>query len=61
MFYVIEDGDFTIYDNKQQELARVGKSSCFGELALLRQVPWDHATSLFPAESFLVTPSTANP
>ena len=38
MFYVIEDGSFTIYSERDgAELARVGKGSCFGELALLRQ------------------------
>ena len=37
-FYVIEDGSFTIYNERDgAELARVGKGSCFGELALLRQ------------------------
>ena len=39
MFYVVEEGNFTIYDDDENELARVGKGSCFGELALLRQVP----------------------
>lgn len=38
MFYVVEEGSFTIYDDDENELARVGKGSCFGELALLRQV-----------------------
>ena len=38
MFYVVEEGNFTIYDDDENELARVGKGSCFGELALLRQV-----------------------
>ena len=38
VFYVIEEGTFTIFDNSGQELARVGKGSCFGELALLREV-----------------------
>lgn len=37
MFYVIEEGSFTIYDEHGAELARIGKGSCFGELALLRQ------------------------
>ncbi|KAK9817313.1 hypothetical protein WJX72_012521 [[Myrmecia] bisecta] len=37
VFYVIEEGTFTIFDNSNRELARVGKGSCFGELALLRQ------------------------
>ena len=38
MFYVIEDGSFTIYNERDgAELAGVGKGSCFGELALLRQ------------------------
>lgn len=37
VFYVIEEGTFTIFDNSGQELARVGKGSCFGELALLRE------------------------
>ena len=42
MFYVVEEGNFTIYDDDENELARVGKGSCFGELALLRQVSlWD--------------------
>jgi CRP-like cAMP-binding protein len=34
---VIQDGTFTIYNDEGQELARVGKGSCFGELALLRK------------------------
>ena len=38
MFYVVEEGSFTIYDDDENELARVGKGTCFGELALLRQV-----------------------
>ena len=38
VFYVIEDGTFTIFKVEGQELARVSKGSCFGELALLRQV-----------------------
>jgi len=38
VFYVVEEGNFTIYDDDENELARVGKGSCFGELALLRQV-----------------------
>ena len=38
MFYVIQEGNFTIYNDQGQELARVGKGSCFGELALLRKV-----------------------
>jgi CRP-like cAMP-binding protein len=38
MFYVVEEGDFTIYDGTS-ELARVGPGSCFGELALLRGGP----------------------
>lgn len=38
MFYVVEEGSFTICDDDENELARVGKGSCFGELALLRQV-----------------------
>ncbi|KAL0041624.1 hypothetical protein WJX79_009879 [Trebouxia sp. C0005] len=37
VFYVVEEGNFTIYDDDENELARVGKGSCFGELALLRQ------------------------
>ena len=37
VFYVIQDGMFTIYNDEGQELARVGKGSCFGELALLRK------------------------
>ena len=42
VFYVVEEGNFTIYDDDENELARVGKGSCFGELALLRQVSlWD--------------------
>ena len=35
---MIEEGSFTVTNEKDQELARVGKGSCFGELALLRQV-----------------------
>ena len=38
VFYVVEEGNFTIYDDDENELARVGKGTCFGELALLRQV-----------------------
>ena len=38
VFYVVEEGSCTIYDDDENELARVGKGSCFGELALLRQV-----------------------
>ena len=34
---MIQDGTFTIYNDEGQELARVGKGSCFGELALLRK------------------------
>ncbi|KAL0042257.1 hypothetical protein WJX77_007366 [Trebouxia sp. C0004] len=37
VFYVVEEGNFTIYDDDENELARVSKGSCFGELALLRQ------------------------
>ena len=36
---MIEEGTFTIFDNSGKELARVSKGSCFGELALLHQVP----------------------
>lgn len=36
-FYIIEEGTFSIFDDKKIELARVGKGSCFGELALLKQ------------------------
>ena len=38
VFYVIEEGTFTIFDNSGKELARISKGSCFGELALLHQV-----------------------
>lgn len=38
VFYVIEEGTFTIFENAGSELARVTKGSCFGELALLHQV-----------------------
>ncbi len=37
VFYVIEEGTFTIFDNTGRELARVTKGSCFGELALMHQ------------------------
>ncbi|CAL8467781.1 g7319 [Coccomyxa elongata] len=37
VFYVIEEGTFTIFDNSGRELARVSKGSCFGELALMHQ------------------------
>ncbi|EIE24738.1 putative cGMP-dependent protein kinase [Coccomyxa subellipsoidea C-169] len=37
VFYVIEEGTFTIFDNSGKELARVSKGSCFGELALMHQ------------------------
>lgn len=46
MFYVIEDGTFTIFKVEGQELARVSKGSCFGELALLRQVGGTHSILL---------------
>ena len=36
MFYVVEEGEFTIYGDDNTELARIGPGSCFGELALLR-------------------------
>ena len=36
-FYIIEEGTFSIFDDKKTELARVGKGSCFGELALIKQ------------------------
>lgn len=35
---MISEGAFSVFDNKNQELVRIGKGSCFGELALLRQV-----------------------
>lgn len=38
MFYVVEEGEFTIYDGAT-EFARVGPGSCFGELALLHGGP----------------------
>lgn len=34
---MIEDGTFLIHSDLGEELARVSKGSCFGELALLRQ------------------------
>lgn len=37
-FYVVEEGSFLIYGEDNSELAKIGKGSCFGELALLRQV-----------------------
>lgn len=40
---MVEEGSFTIFDDDENELARIGKGSCFGELALLRQV--SHAFS----------------
>ena len=43
-FYVIAEGAFSVFDNSNVELVRIGKGSCFGELALLRQV----APSLSP-------------
>ena len=36
MFYVVEEGEFTIYGDGETELAHIGPGSCFGELALLR-------------------------
>ena len=36
-FYVIEDGVFSCFDDGGREVARVGRGSCFGELALLRR------------------------
>lgn len=52
VFYVIEDGTFTIFKVEGQELARVSKGSCFGELALLRQVGWrSQSHALQPASS----------
>lgn len=41
---MVEEGSFTIYDDDENELARVGKGSCFGELALLRQVTIENTT-----------------
>jgi CRP-like cAMP-binding protein len=38
MFYVVEEGNFTVYDGAN-EMARVGPGSCFGELALLHGGP----------------------
>lgn len=37
-FYVVEEGSFLIHNEAGSELAKIGKGSCFGELALLRQV-----------------------
>ena len=51
MFYVIEEGSFTVFNEQDQELARVGKGSCFGELALLRQVQPGQVYSLRPAKA----------
>jgi len=36
-FFIIEEGMFSIFDDNKTELARVGKGSCFGELALLKR------------------------
>ncbi|GMH33824.1 hypothetical protein BSKO_01658 [Bryopsis sp. KO-2023] len=36
-FFIIEEGLFSVFDENRTELARVGKGSCFGELALLRR------------------------
>ena len=53
VFYVIEEGTFTIFDNSGRELARVSKGSCFGELALLHQVH-KHPASLALADDLLL-------
>ena len=52
VFYVIEEGTFTIFKIEGQELARVSKGSCFGELALLRQVHKN--PSSLPSSKFLL-------
>lgn len=36
-FYVVEDGEFVIFDDDATEFVRLFKGSCFGELALLRE------------------------
>lgn len=35
---MVEEGNFTVYDG-ENEMARVGPGSCFGELALLHGGP----------------------
>lgn len=37
-FHVVAQGTFSVFDNDGQELVRLGKGSCFGEVALLRPV-----------------------
>ena len=34
---MVEDGEFLVYSDGDQELARLVKGACFGELALLNQ------------------------
>ena len=53
VFYVIEEGTFTIFDNSGRELARVSKGSCFGELALLHQVH-RHSAALALADDLVL-------
>eukprot|EP00798_Chlamydomonas_sp_ICE-L_P007831 gene7831-1030_t len=36
-FYIIQSGQFSIFDDQNRELAWVGEGSCFGELALLQK------------------------
>ena len=39
-FYVVEEGEFTIYKaDVSEEIAHAGPGSCFGERALLRSEP----------------------
>lgn len=39
-FYVVEEGEFTIYkSDASEEIAHAGPGSCFGERALLRSEP----------------------
>ena len=57
MFYVVEEGSFTIFNDDENELARVGKGSCFGELALLRQVGHSSLSLQTYAHQNIVSPS----
>ena len=47
VFYVIEEGTFTISDTSARELPRVTNGSCLGELASLHQVPRHTAPPTF--------------
>ena len=54
---MVEEGSFTIFDDDENELARVGKGSCFGELALLRQVGYSSLSLQTYVQQNIVSPS----